>query len=263
MSERKISIHEDLESLSRAAAETFLDLSVRAVRAKGSFSAVLSGGATPRTLYGLLAAPPFKEKIPWRDTDLFWGDERCVPPDHPESNYRMAEEAFLSRVPIPPENVHRMRGELDPAEGAKRYEDEIRGFFKGKGGEGGGALPVFDLVILGLGEDGHTLSLFPSTAAPDTSPGTSHGKSERLVVGSRVEKPGGHRLTMTLPLVNNASNVLFLVSGAGKAGVLKEVLEAPPRPELYPAEGVNPVKGGLIWLVDKAAAGFLTKIKET
>lgn len=231
-------ICKDLDELGLNAARLFRELSDEKIKEKGTFTAVLSGGDTPQTLYKTLASPGFKEKVPWDRVHLFWGDERCVGPRDPGSNYGAANRALLSKVDIPPGNVHRIKGELPPEDAASLYEDEIRRFF-------GSSLPVFDLVFLGLGEDGHTLSLFPSTAALQ--------ETERLVTGNYVRKLDAWRVTMTLKLVNNASNIAFMVAGEAKAAVLKEVLEGSD----HPAGKIRPVNGRLQWLVDKKAAGML------
>lgn len=255
----KVLIYEDIAGVSRAAAEIFLDLSVREAGRKGFFTAVLSGGGTPSVLYALLAGDEFAVSVPWEAVHLFWGGERCVDMDDPMSNYKNARDLLISKVDIPTGNVHRIRAELAPDMAALEYEQEIRGFFgsmnKGGGPSGaaregavhGEATPAFDLVFLGLGADGHTLSIFPSTSA-------LHEK-ERLVVDNYVEKLGAHRITMTLPLINNASCVVFLVSGKDKAGALREVLSGGGG---LPARMVRPVKGELLWLVDREAASLVS-----
>jgi 6-phosphogluconolactonase len=247
-------IHKDLEELSLEAARIFLDLAVEKTRTGGAFTVALSGGSTPETLYRILASPSYNKKIPWSGVYLFFGDERCVAPTHPESNYRMVYDTLISRIDIPPENIHRMEGELEPAVAAGRYEEEIKGFFADRMLiEERTGRPVFDFVLLGLGADGHTLSLFPSTKALD--------EEKRLVTKNYVEKLKSWRLTLTLPVVNSASTVVFLVSGEGKGEVLKEVTTGARRPEPYPAQRVRPVKGRVIWFVDKGAARLLGECK--
>lgn len=236
---RDVLIYGGLAELSKNAANFFLELSLKEVSSKGVFTAALSGGHTPLALYNALSSGYYKKSVPWKNVHLFWGDERCVKPDNPQSNYGAAYNALISKVPIPAENIHRMHGEADPAEATREYDGELKRFF-------GGAAPVFDLVLLGLGADGHTLSIFPSSKAVR--------EKDRLVVENYVEKLGQFRLTMTIPLVNNASNIVFLVSGEDKASVLKEVLEGEGR---YPAEMIRPVNGRLVWMVDKQAAEFL------
>jgi 6-phosphogluconolactonase len=190
----------------------------------------------------LLASAEYSEQINWPGVHLFWGDERCVPPDHPESNYRMVHEALLSKISIPPANIHRMEGEREPQQAASEYEDELRRFFQLKSGQA----PQFDLILLGLGEDGHTASLFSgSTALNDR---------ERLVTTTYVERLKAHRLTLTLPVINAAAQVTFLVAGQSKASVVKEILAKGFAPENYPAARVLPADGRLTWLVTADAA---------
>lgn len=235
----------DLEAVSREAAKRFAVAAGRAVGARGRFTVALSGGATPLALFRLLAASPLREILPWDRTQVFFGDERCVPPEDPASNYGVARALLLSRVPIPPGNIHRMRGEEDPARAAAAYEAELRAAF---GLEGGG-VPRLDLILLGLGEDGHTASLFPgSPALRETS---------RLVAAPFVERLSAYRLTLTLPVLNAAREVLVLVSGSEKAEALRESLEGPGSPEPLPIQQVKPREGSLTYLVDAAAARLL------
>ena len=255
----KILIYEDIAGVSRAAAEMFLELSIKEAGCKGFFTAVLSGGKTPAVLYSMLARDEFGGRVPWEAVHLFWGDERCVGKDDPPSNYKNAYDLLISKIDIPSGNIHRIKGELPPASAAIAYEQEIRFFFNGikKGGgrseaarEGAGdsdGLPTFDLVFLGLGADGHTLSIFPSTAA-------LHEK-ERMVVDNYVEKLDSRRITMTLPLINNASCVVFLVSGKEKGRALKEVLSGKGG---LPAQLIRPAKGDVLWLVDREAASLVS-----
>jgi 6-phosphogluconolactonase len=234
----------DGAELARAAAEEFTHLAEEAIRARGRFSVALSGGSTPRRLFALLADPkePFRDRIDWRAVHLFWGDERHVPPDHPESNFRMAREALLDRAEIPAENVHRVRGEEhDAARAASLYEEELRSFFRGA--------PRFDLVLLGLGADAHTASLFPGTAAVH--------EHERWVVAPWVEKLGTFRITLTPAVFDRAAAVIFLVQGPEKAGALRAVLAAERDPDQLPAQAVRPLDGEILWLVDRAAASGL------
>jgi 6-phosphogluconolactonase len=236
----------DSQELNNKVAGRFVRLAKEAAQAGGNFAVALSGGSTPRTLYELLADVPWREQVPWEKVHFFWGDERCVPPEHPASNYRLAHESLLSRVPLPAENVHRMPGEeADPQVGAAKYAAELREFFD----LAGEAWPRFDLVLLGMGEDGHTASLFPGTAAI--------GNRADLVVALYVEKLQAHRLTLTPPVLNNAANIFFLVSGPGKAKTLQEVLEGEFRPAQLPAQVVRPTDGRLLWFVDRAAASHL------
>ncbi len=238
-------MYETPEDLFRSAARVFIELCHEELARKGFFTVVLSGGKTPSGLYSLLASEEFRERVPWKDIHFFWGDERCVPPGDDESNYGTAWRLMLSKAAVPEENIHRMRGEAEPRASALEYEEEIRRFFREKGEEG---LPSFDFILFGLGEDGHTLSLFPG------SPALS--ERERLVVESRAKRPGP-RLTMTIPLVRNARAGAFLVAGKGKAGILRELMEGGGA--RYPAGMVTPSSGNLIWLVDRDAAEDVLK----
>ncbi len=242
----KIEIFEDAGGLTRRAAELFAGCARSAVGERGRFTVVLSGGGTPGALYALLGqTTEYRDGIPWRSTDFFWGDERCVPPDHPESNFRLASSTLLSALDIRDENIHRIRGELPGAEAAEIYERELRTFFALAEGQ----VPRFDLVLLGLGEEGHTASLFPG------SEGVREGK--RLVVAPWVAKLGSFRITLTPPAFNGARQVLFLVAGAPKAAALAAVLEGDADPDQLPARAIQPTDGALIWLVDRAAASRL------
>jgi len=236
----------DLEEVARAAAEEVVRLAGAAVRAHGRFTLALSGGSTPRALFRLLSTSP--DRIDWSAVHVFWGDERHVPPDHAESNYRMARETLLDRVPIPAPNVHRIHGEdPDAAHAAALYEDELAAAFALAPRQ----LPRFDLVLLGLGPEGHTASLFPGSAALH--------ERERLVVAPFVSKLAAHRITLTPPVLNHAAAVIFLVCGADKAAALAAVLagerEGERDVDLYPAQIVRPEHGALLWLVDRAARG--------
>jgi 6-phosphogluconolactonase len=239
----EVLVFADLAALSQEAARRFLLLARDAVAARGHFSVALSGGSTPKPLYALLADPPFRDEAPWPHVHVFWADERCVPPDHPESNYRLAAETFLSKVPLPPENIHRMQGERDdPQAAAADYARTLRGFFRPDEGK----MPRFDLILLGMGENGHTASLFPANPALD--------ERTALVAAPYVEELRAHRLSLTAPVLNNARNVIFLVAGAGKAETLRRVLEGERRPTELPAQLVRPTSGALTWLVDEEAA---------
>ena len=246
----EIRVLEGLQQLGRAAALEFLRRARGSVREKGLFSAALSGGSTPRSLYSLLANDSsFRAEVPWEKTHFFWGDERHVPPEHPESNYRMAEEALLSKVPIPPENIHRIEAEnADAQAAAEDYEAALRTFFRLKAGE----FPRFDLVLMGMGADGHTASLFPGTEALR--------ERNRLVVANWVATVQSHRITMTLPLLNRAAMVLFLVSGEEKAETLRRVLAGEERQNPLPAQLIRPTHGRLLWLVDRGAGRLLEGI---
>ena len=237
----------DPKEVSTRAAELFVELAGEAVSTSGRFAAALSGGSTPRALYALLATDQFRQRVPWSRVHLFWGDERCVPPDHADSNYRMAREALLAKVPIPTENIHRMPAEQkDHRLAADAYEEALRVFFALQAGE----LPRFDLILLGMGEDGHTASLFPGTVAL--------AETERLVVAVYVEKLDTHRLTLTVPVINHAAHVVFLVTGKSKAPVLREVLEGERQPQRNPIQLICPVEGKLLLIVDREAARDLS-----
>lgn len=235
------------EELSRAAAAEFVRQARAAVPAKGSFTVALSGGSTPRSLYALLASDnALRAAVPWEKTHFFWGDERHVPPDQADSNYRMAHEAMLSQVPVPPANVQRVQGEqLDASQAAEAYEQTLRACFRLATGQ----FPRFDLVLLGMGADGHTASLFPGTAALR--------EQLRLVTANWVGQFNSYRITLTPPVLNNAACVLFLVSGEEKAETLRAVLQGEEQPERLPAQLIHPTDGRLVWLVDQAAARLL------
>jgi 6-phosphogluconolactonase len=232
-----VRVFEGPQELARAAANTFAAEATQSIREKGRFAVTLAGGSTPNALYELLAAE-YVNALDWSRVHAFFGDERCVPPDHEDSNYRMAQEALLSRVPVG--SVHRMHGEMEPREAAALYEKELEDFFDGT--------PVLDLVLLGIGEDGHTASLFPRTPALDVR--------DRWAVENQVEKLGTVRLTLTIPTINAARTVVFLVAGEGKAEALREILEGDADPRDYPAKFVRTASGP-VWMVDEAAAGLL------
>jgi 6-phosphogluconolactonase len=223
----------DPHALAREAADRFVALARSAIAAQGRFAVALSGGSTPRLLYEQLVTQP----IDWQRVHIFWGDERCVPPDHPDSNYGMAQRALLSHINIPAQNVHRLQGELNPAQAAQRYEDELRTFF--------GAAPCFDLILLGLGSDAHTASLFPHTPALH--------EQQRWVAAQYVENLQADRLTLTLPIINHAANIIFLIAGHDKAAALQSVWHGPRDPDRFPAQSIMPTIGRVTWLVDRAA----------
>jgi 6-phosphogluconolactonase len=230
--------------LFEAAAAEFANLAAEAVRARGRFCVALSGGSTPRGLYSLLASGAIPS-IPWDKILFFWSDERHVPPDHPDSNYRMAREAMLSKVSVPEEHIFRILGEENDAEAAAlAYEETLRKVFALQPGE----FPRFDLILLGLGTEGHTASLFPGSPALN--------ETKRLVAANWVEKLKTDRITFTFPVLNHAACVMFLVSGADKAEILEQILETPG--EELPAQRVHPANGRLFWLEDHAAAAKLS-----
>ena len=238
-----VRVFDDAEAVARAAAERFAELAREAVGARGLFTVALAGGSTPRRVYELLAGEGFKEVIDWPNVHVYFGDERMVPPDHAESNYRMASEALLSRVPVPPENVHRIDGLGDAAANASAYEREMRGLF------GDAEWPRLDLVLLGMGDDGHTASLFPGTEAL--------GERRLWVAPNWVGKLGAWRVTLTAPCLNAARHVAFLVTGGAKAGRLREVLQGEHDAARLPSQLIRPHEGTLEWFVDREAAGSL------
>jgi 6-phosphogluconolactonase len=229
--------------LGRQAAGFFADVAKAAVKRAGTFFVALSGGSTPELMYRELAGSEYRKQVPWEQGEYFWSDERCVPPDHADSNFGLAECALLSKVPIPPERIHRMRGELEPEHAAAEYEEELRRAFRVAAPE----VPRFDLLLLGLGDDGHIASLFPGSPALD--------ETKRLAAANYVKKFNGYRLTLTLPVINAARNVVFLVSGEKKAPALRRVMRGGGAS--VPAERVRPSVGKLIWFVDEAAAALL------
>lgn len=245
---RKILVVANPDELSRFAADEFVRQAGEKVQTKGIFTVALSGGFTPRGLYTVLAGDQYRERVPWSKVHLFWSDERCVPPDHPDSNYRMIRELLLDKVPIPKENIHRMPAEQeDPVHAAMEYEQTIWAFFHPNEGE----LPRFDLIVLGMGEDGHTASLFPWTSALE--------ETDRLVSANYIEKLNAYRLTLTVPAINQATNVIFLISGESKASVLRDVLEGEYQPQRFPSQIIRPVNGRLLFIADRMAAGKLAR----
>jgi 6-phosphogluconolactonase len=239
-----VRVFDDAEQVARAAAELFTQLSRETVSERGTFSVALSGGTTPRRVYELLASDEYRGRVPWNAVHVFFGDERAVPADHAESNYRMANEALLSRVPIPAENVHRIEGLGDAAANASDYESVMRGLF------GDSDWPRFDLVFLGMGDDGHTASLFPHTTALE--------ETRSWVAANWVERLGAWRITLTAPAINSARRVVFLVTGASKAERLAEVLGGARDPSRLPSQTIRPRDGELRWFVDRAAASKLS-----
>lgn len=233
----------DVTSLYHAIAETFVAQAQAAIAARGRFHVALSGGNTPRPLYEKLAAAPYRDALDWPRIEIWFGDERCVPPDAPRSNYRMVHEALLQHVSVPAANVHRMRGENPPAQAAQAYEHELQIGF------GSGVRACMDLILLGLGDDGHTASLFPGTEVLH--------ERQRQVCAQYVEVQQEWRLTLTLPVLNAAQALWVLVHGADKAGILQRVLEGPRQPEVLPIQNLAPVGGSLEWWLDTAAAADL------
>jgi 6-phosphogluconolactonase len=238
-------VYPDPEALARAAVEYFISLAKAAVDERGVFSVALSGGDTPKNFYALLATPQYAEQIPWDKTHIFWGDERCVPPEHPDSNYGLAQALLLSKVPLPEKNLHRIKCESSPERAATEYEAELREFF--------GTNPGFDLVLLGVGEEGHTASLFPG--------GTALDEKHRWVLAQFFPKLPAWRITLTPIALNSAANVVFMICGEKKAGVIKQIfLEGG---ELLPVHLIRPRSGRLLWLLDASAASLLTILSVT
>jgi 6-phosphogluconolactonase len=235
-------------ALARRAAREFVEAAEDAVAARGRVRIAISGGSSPRAVFELLANPaqPWRERMNWEQVDFWWVDERCVPPDHPDSNYRMTREALLDRVPLEPGQIHRIQGELDPETAAARYESEMRNSFDLKGA----AIPAFDLIALGMGADGHTASLFPGTAALH--------ETGRLAVANFVpQQKDNWRLTLTAPVINRARRAFFLIDGADKAQSLKEVIAGARDPERFPSQLIQPSGAILLWILGQTAAALL------
>lgn len=234
------------QSLACLAAQHFVEQAEQAIAARGRARIAISGGSTPRATFALLADPtqPWRERMDWSKLDLWWVDERCVPPGHPDSNYRMTREALLDHVPLAPEQIHRIDGELDPEAAAARYESELRNSFRLEGAE----VPRFDVVALGMGPDGHTASLFPHTQALY--------ELSRLAIANHVEAKEAWRVTLTSPVINRASHVFFLIAGADKAKILQEVFTGPRDPDRLPSQLIQPAGGILTLLLDRAAAAL-------
>jgi 6-phosphogluconolactonase len=242
----EIQVFANPEALTQAAAAEFVRQANQAIQTRGRCAIALSGGSTPKSLYALLATQPWRDQLPWNQVYLFWGDERHVPPSDISSNFRMTQEQLLAQVPIPPENVHRIKAENpDPNVAAAEYEQDLEQFFQ----FGEQQFPRFDLVLLGMGANGHTASLFPGTAAV-------HEKS-RLVVALWVDEMSTDRITLTPPVINNAREIIFFVTGTEKAETLKAVLEGPYQPDRLPAQIIRPTQGKVVWMIDRAAAQFL------
>ena len=242
----QIAIFPDTNTLSQQAAQYIVRLASEAIVTRGRFTIALSGGSTPKILYGLLGTEPYRGQINWASVEIFWSDERCVPPDSADSNYALAQEVLLSKIPIPANQIHRMPADQPDREAASReYTSEMQRTF------GTNGIPSFDLLQLGMGPEGHTASLFPHQE--------SLHEQQRLVIPVIVPKPPPPRLTFTPPLLNAARHVLFLVTGSEKAEAVQAVLEGPDQPEEYPAQIVRPPKGEVVWMLDTGAAAKLTK----
>ncbi|MGE0127094.1 MAG: 6-phosphogluconolactonase [Blastocatellales bacterium] len=243
LSSQEILICSDAAELAREAARRFAELANHFVNNAGRFSVALSGGSTPKAMFQILADKPYADALRWHSIFFFWGDERCVPPDHADSNYRTAYETLLSKVPIPRENIFRIPAEDEDHErAAASYSESIQKFFAGE-------QPHFDLVFLGMGADGHTASLFPGTVALRVN--------DRIAVANYVEKLQSWRITLTAKTINRARNIIFLVAGEDKAPALKQVIEGQRNSEKYPSQLIEPDHGSLLWMVDEAAASLL------
>lgn len=254
-SKYNVEIFQTTAALNRAAAEFIISKASEAIAARGRFSISLSGGQTPQNLYSLLAEPFYCEQIQWKKTFIFWGDERCVPLDDERNNAYQARSILLDKVDLPLSNIHFMPVNLSPEEAARTYEQELKDFF--------GDEPIrFDIMLLGLGENGHTASLFPHTKVIDEQ---AEGVRELYVEEENMSARPGHsdgfRVTMTAPLINRSHHILFLVTGEKKAGILKKILTASYQPEHFPAQLIKPDDGTLNWFVDHKAAAFINSKK--
>ncbi len=246
-SQQDIRIYPTTPSLMEAVAQHLMQQAALAITARHTCTLALAGGSTPKSLYARLAAPPFRAQLDWANIHCFWGDERHVPPDHQDSNYRMTHEALLQHLPIAPDHIHRMPAELpDAREAADRYEDILRRHFAVSAPD----VPRFDCVLLGMGPDGHTASLFPGTPAVR--------ESRRLVTAAWVDTLQTYRITCTPVLLNHARQVTFLVQGKEKASMLRTVLEGPRQPDACPSQMIRPQPGALTWFINQDAAGELT-----
>ena len=247
----EIQILEDPAELASVAADKFKQLANEAVEKKGIFNVALSGGSTPKAMFDLLSEEPYRDLMPWSKIHLFWGDERHVPLDNKDSNYRMTKEHLLSKISIPSGNVHRIEAEnSDAKEVANKYQKHLQQYFNLSEME----TPQFDLVFLGMGDDGHTASLFPGTDAVHDF--------ENLVAAPWVEKFNSHRITITPKVINNSDRVIFLVKGEEKADALVRVLEGEKDIDRYPAQVVNPTHGSVLWLCDRAACRKLSSVTQ-
>ncbi len=245
MSEREIIVLDDAQALSVRAAEEIVHVSGEAICMHAQFTLCLTGGNTPANTYSLIGTR-FHLSVDWKEVHFFWGDERCVPPDNEASNFGMANRTLLSKLPLAPSQIQRMRGEDPPAAAAAAYEKDLKEFFS----LGAGELPRFDLVLLGLGDNAHIASLFPGSPLIN--------ERVRMVADAEVDAPQRHRITLTPPVLNNAARVMFIVSGVKKAQAVKDVLQGPQDPSRFPAQLIEPTEGTVMWLLDKAAASLLS-----
>ncbi len=249
MANRTIELFANGAEIARRAADDVVRIATTAATQQGVFTIALAGGSTPKVLYALLSEhPALRKSLPWDKMKVFFGDERHVGPGHPDSNFQMASDTMLSKVPLRPEQIHRIKGEYaDTAQAAAEYEEVIRREFSLHAG----AFPRFDLILLGMGNEGHTLSLFPGTKALC--------ETQKIVARNWVGKLYTERVTLTAPAANNAANIIFMIAGADKAYALKAVLEGPHEPDQLPAQMIQPVDGTFSWLVDEAAGAMLSK----
>lgn len=245
MSRSNIIVADDAQALYVRSAEEITHFAGEAICTHGEFTLCLSGGSTPAATYELLATR-FQLSVDWKEVQFFWGDERCVPPDDPASNYGMANRTMLSRLALRPDQVHRIRGEEPPEQAARAYEEDLRKRFGLMEGE----FPQFSLVLLGLGENSHTASLFPGSPAIH--------ETERMAVAVEVDAPERHRVSLTAPVFNSAARVMFMAAGENKAQAVRNILQGPRDPEKFPAQLIAPSNGELVWLLDKAAARLLS-----
>ncbi|MCX2739045.1 6-phosphogluconolactonase [Pontibacter anaerobius] len=241
-----VTIFKDTAYLSQQAAELFVQAAQEAVQKNGRFTVALTGGSSPKQLYQLLAQAPYKEQVPWQQTYIFWGDERWVPLTDERSNAKMAKELLLDKVPVPQEQIYPMWDEMEPEKYAQKYEQILKDHFQDQS-------PAFDLILLGMGDDGHTASLFPGTEVLQ--------EKSSWVQAYYLAPQSMYRITLTAPLINQAKRVLFMTFGDGKAQALHEVLEGERNPEQYPSQLINPLNGSLYWYVDDKAASRLEKFK--
>jgi 6-phosphogluconolactonase len=245
MGKPQIIVLDESEALFVRAAEEIVHVSGESICTHGQFALCLTGGNTPAEVYTLIATR-FHLSVDWNAVHLFWGDERCVPPDDPASNYAMAHRTMLSKLNLNPGQIHRMRGEDEPEQGAREYENQLKRFFA----LGEGEFPRFDLILLGLGDNVHIASLFPGHPAIH--------ENRRLAVAVEVDAPQRHRITLTAPVLNNAARVMFIVSGQNKAQAVKTALEGPHDPDKYPGQIIDPEHGDVMWLLDRPAASLLS-----
>jgi 6-phosphogluconolactonase len=247
---REVRVYQNAGQVNRALAERFVSITSKAIAARGRFVVSLAGGNTPRGAYELLTTSEYTALIDWQNANVFWDDERCVPPESLESNARTVREAFLNHVPVPVNQIHRIRGEIDPIQAAEEYDKALRDFFRNRMQSG---KPRFDLVLLGMGVDGHTASLFPGAE--------SLREDKKWAVAHQIKTLNTWRITLTPVALNAASNLIFLVMGSDKADTVKRVLEGEPNPEELPAQIIKPENGNVIWLLDEPAASKLETVK--